>query len=126
MTHTECWNILHKALAKGLVEKPKTCSKCGFIGTHINGKRISGHHPDYDKPLDVIWLCDSCHRKIPGHSGWAAGGFRKYRPTLEDRRKAWETRKRKDPNNESALKAVATRIKNGKQIQQDPKTGRFL
>jgi len=31
------------------------CSKCKST------ERIDGHHPDYDRPLDVIWLCRPCH-----------------------------------------------------------------
>lgn len=31
------------------------CAKCKST------ERIDGHHPDYDRPLDVIWLCRPCH-----------------------------------------------------------------
>ena len=31
------------------------CSTCKST------ERIDGHHPDYDRPLDVIWLCRPCH-----------------------------------------------------------------
>lgn len=40
----------------GKILRPYECSKCGKIG------RMFGHHFDYDKPLEVIWLCGSCHR----------------------------------------------------------------
>jgi DNA-binding XRE family transcriptional regulator len=38
---------------------PKTyCEKCeGRIGT-------VAHHPDYNKPLEVIWVCTICHARI--------------------------------------------------------------
>jgi len=32
------------------------CSKCGK-------PKAEAHHEDYDKPLEVIWLCSSCHRR---------------------------------------------------------------
>jgi hypothetical protein len=35
-------------------------SKCQNCGSQY---KLNRHHPDYNKPLDVIILCASCHRK---------------------------------------------------------------
>lgn len=48
--------LVHQAVNKGELVRPAECDQCG------RGKcRIEGHHEDYDKPLDVEWLCKSCH-----------------------------------------------------------------
>lgn len=53
-------HLAHKAIENGIrrgkIEKPNSCSECGEIGY------VHGHHEDYHKPLDVIWLCPDCHR----------------------------------------------------------------
>lgn len=49
-------SMVHNAVKYGFLERPNNCSACGKYN-----KRIHGHHCDYDKPLDVIWMCPSCH-----------------------------------------------------------------
>lgn len=43
-----------KAQKLGLLV-PKPCERCGAT------ENIQKHHEDYDKPLDVVWLCPKCH-----------------------------------------------------------------
>lgn len=46
-------NAVAKALKKGkLIKKP--CVKCGC-------ENSQAHHDDYNKPLDVVWLCPKHH-----------------------------------------------------------------
>jgi hypothetical protein len=66
--------IVGKARAKGqLIAKP--CEHCGADG------RVDAHHADYFKPLEITWLCRSCHQNehsrlraakilIPGSFRW--------------------------------------------------------
>jgi hypothetical protein len=30
--------------------------------------KLHAHHEDYKRPLNVIWLCRSCHQRIHGGS----------------------------------------------------------
>lgn len=53
---THCHYLLNKAIKQGEVVKPTSCSFCG------RSISIEGHHEDYSKPLDVVWLCKKCHR----------------------------------------------------------------
>ena len=51
----------YNAVRDGRLIKPEKCSRCG-----LRGRRIEAHHPDYSKPLAVIWVCTTCHRLIEG------------------------------------------------------------
>lgn len=44
------------AVDRKLIIKPKLCEGCG------QEKVLQGHHEEYSKPLDVIWLCITCHK----------------------------------------------------------------
>ncbi len=35
---------------------PMKCEGCGLAG-----KRLERHHPNYELPLAVVWLCKPCH-----------------------------------------------------------------
>jgi len=52
---------VHKAVKTGVLKRPARCSECG----RRNG-RIVAHHENYERPLEVVWLCDSCHKLIHG------------------------------------------------------------
>jgi len=43
------------AVQVGHLVKPKLCIDCSL------DKVLEGHHEDYSKPLDVVWLCVQCH-----------------------------------------------------------------
>ena len=48
---------VRSAIKKGLLT-PTKCEKCEST------EKIEAHHPDYAKPLEVMWLCRKCHKKI--------------------------------------------------------------
>ena len=49
---------LRYAVWSGKVVKPALCQDCG------RSANLHGHHNDYDKPLDVCWLCSWCHAAV--------------------------------------------------------------
>jgi hypothetical protein len=48
--------MVRKAVREGKLIKPSHCSDC-----ECEHNRLHGHHDDYSKPLDVRWLCPTCH-----------------------------------------------------------------
>lgn len=60
--HWKAHNIVEAALYNGTLVRPKSCEKCGCEGSCKNGASlIQAHHDDYNKPLEVKWLCRKCH-----------------------------------------------------------------
>jgi hypothetical protein len=47
---------LFMAVKVGIVIRPDSCSKCG------KKCKPHGHHTDYSKMLEVVWLCPKCHK----------------------------------------------------------------
>lgn len=43
----------HVYLKRGKLQR-QPCAVCGEMEAQM-------HHPDYDKPLEVIWMCVDCH-----------------------------------------------------------------
>lgn len=48
------------AIRSGLLTRPAQCGRCGGVG------EIDAHHHDYQRMLDVEWLCVRCHGKETG------------------------------------------------------------
>lgn len=53
--------LLSAARRNGTIIVPDSCQSCGKL---FSASNFNGHHNDYSKPLDVVWLCDKCHAQI--------------------------------------------------------------
>ena len=49
---------VHNAVRDGRLKR-EPCKVCG-------SRRVQGHHEDYSKPLDVVWLCFRHHMETHG------------------------------------------------------------
>lgn len=56
---------LGNALRDGRIKRPPECQICA-----VSDDSLHGHHEDYTKPLDVIWVCTACHAFV--HAYWRA------------------------------------------------------
>lgn len=51
---------LRAAVRRGRISKPTHCQHCLSL---TPTRSLHGHHRDYGKPLEVVWLCTACHGK---------------------------------------------------------------
>ncbi len=51
-------NLINTGISRDKITKPNDCFICS-----VKSKRIVAHHENYAKPLDVVWLCDKCHKR---------------------------------------------------------------
>lgn len=51
-------HAVYRALKKGILVRPDRCSNCNELA------KIHGHHTDYTRPLEVVWVCEPCHKQI--------------------------------------------------------------
>lgn len=51
-------NAVNNAVRDGKLVKPSRCQDCRKV---FPSRQIHAHHADYMKPLEVRWVCKSCH-----------------------------------------------------------------
>ncbi len=56
---TQCRRQVNWAIECGQLKR----GYCEDCKAPPNKKRIVGHHENYNKPLEVTWLCQSCHMR---------------------------------------------------------------
>ena len=57
--------LINYYVSKGKIKRPKKCSICGVVPIGNRSKSgLLGHHPDYNKPSEVIWVCNKCHKDL--------------------------------------------------------------
>jgi hypothetical protein len=87
---------VRRAVRAGTLIRPASCEQCGAVP-----KCVLAHHVTYSRPLDVLWLCPSCH--LRAHP----------RPPRQPRpgsaRSRAERELRRDPARSDALIAQAAR-----------------
>jgi len=49
------YSAVQQALREGTLTRPGACIRC------LSSCKPDAHHADYAKPLEVEWLCRSCH-----------------------------------------------------------------
>ena len=52
--------LVNLAVRLGELIRPDHCERCGDRETK---RALDGHHEDYSRPLDVVWLCTPRHRR---------------------------------------------------------------
>jgi hypothetical protein len=54
--------MVNLAISHGDLIPLEHCEQCG----KTSKRQLDSHHEDYSKPLEVVWLCRSCHLQTHG------------------------------------------------------------
>lgn len=65
----KAWSAVSRAIQNGRLKR-QACAGCGST------EKVQAHHHNYQRPLDVEWLCFGCHRRSR-HGQKHAGSHRK-------------------------------------------------
>lgn len=57
-TEFKARKMVHYAIKRGKLTRADKCQICGSMD------HIEAHHKDYEKPLEVLWVCRLCHAAI--------------------------------------------------------------
>lgn len=49
--------LIYWSVAAGVIQRKEKCEECDKVS------KTEAHHEDYQKPLDIMWLCKNCHSK---------------------------------------------------------------
>lgn len=55
---TRAHTVMSKVLRDGSLRRPDVCAACR------KRKTTRAHHTDYERPLDVVFLCTGCHSRL--------------------------------------------------------------
>lgn len=62
-------DLVERAIKKGVLTNPGSCESCGASPRFKDGRTgVQAHHDDYNKPLEVRWLCQPCHHEWHKHN----------------------------------------------------------
>ena len=63
--HSQAWRneFPNRRRAQGLVANALRSGKLKKQPCWVCGGNAVAHHPDYDRPLDVVWLCQPHHKQ---------------------------------------------------------------
>lgn len=74
--------LVMQAVRSGRLLRPTRCPLCyRNVDRNLKPIRISAHHEDYSKPLDVIWCCGHCHSRLDV-ARWARLGLPNKQKTM--------------------------------------------
>ena len=70
LSDTKAQHLVASAVRSGTLVPHERCETCHGAGKpYRDGRRpIQAHHDDYNKPLDVRWLCMDCHHEWHRHN----------------------------------------------------------